>query len=65
MATTYNNIAVVYCNKGDYDTALQYHDKARKIRESVLDENHSALATTYGNIGMVYVNRSDYNTALE
>ena len=50
---------------GDYNLALSYLYKVRKIQERVLDENHPALATTYNNIGLICDLRGDYDTALE
>ena len=50
---------------GDYNSALRYYDKARKIQELVLGENHPDMATTYNYIGIVYANKGDYTTALE
>ena len=62
---TYFNIGSIYRDKGDYDQALVYYDKAKKIEENILDEKHPKLAATYGTIGLVYEKKGDYNTALE
>ena len=60
------NIAKFYHDYiGDYNTALQYYDKARKIQERVLGENHPDLATTYNNIGNTCKNKGDYDAALQ
>ena len=63
-ATLYNNIGVVYKNKGEYDNALEYYKKAREIMEKVLDPQHPDLAMTYNNIGLVYDNKGEYDNAL-
>ena len=63
-ATLYNNIGVVYKNKGEYDNALEYYKKAREIMEKVLDTQHPNLAMTYNNIGLVYDNKGEYDNAL-
>ena len=63
-ATLYNNIGVVYSNKGQDDNALEYYKKAREIREKVLDPQHPYLATTYNNIGGVYHYKGEYDNAL-
>ena len=65
LAITYGNIGGVYDSKSDYDSALQYYDKAMKIQERVLGENHPDLATTYNNIGVAYNNKGDYIEALK
>lgn len=62
---TYFNIGSIYRDKGDYDQALVYYDKAKKIEENILDAKHPKLAATYGTIGLVYEKKGDYNTALE
>ena len=64
-ATSYNNIGVVYDDKGDYDTALECYLKALAIREKVLGLEHPDTATSYNNIGSVYFDQGDYDTALE
>ena len=64
-AGSYNNIGVVYYNKGDYDTALEYYNKALTVRQQVLGENHHSTATSYDNIGMVYNDIGNYDKALE
>ncbi len=63
-ATLYNNIGVVYKNKGEYDNALEYYKKAREIMGKVLDPLHPDLAMTYNNIGLVYDNKGEYDNAL-
>ena len=55
----------MYDNKGDYDTALEYYNKALDIYLQVLGENHPDTATSYNNIGAVYDDKGDYDTALE
>ncbi|CAF1465947.1 unnamed protein product [Adineta ricciae] len=44
LATSYNNIGLVYDHMGDYAKALQYYEKA----------------TSYNNIGLVYGAMGDY-----
>ena len=64
-ATSYNNIGLVYDEKGDYDKALEYYFKALTIREKVLGTEHPDTATSYNNIGWVYYAQGDYRKALE
>ena len=64
-ATSYNNIGLVYDNKGDYAKALEYHFKALTIWEKVLGREHPSTATSYNNIGLVYDKKGDYGKALE
>ena len=59
-AISYNNIGVVYINRGDYDKALEYFKQALEIREKSIGK-----ADSYNNIGIVYNNRGNYDKALE
>ena len=64
-AATYNNIALVYDDMGDYDKALEYYGKALEIVESKLGKDHPYTATTYNNIAGVHYAKGDYDKALE
>ena len=64
-ADAYNNIGNVYHKLGDYDKALEYHNKALEIKKDVLGEDHPNTAHSYNNIGNVYRNLGDYDKALE
>ncbi len=64
-ADSYDNIGLVYRNKGDYDKAFEYYNTALAIRKQVLGENHPDTAGSYNNIGGVYYDKGDYDTALE
>ena len=52
-ASTYNNIATVYYNQGDYAKALEWLGKASVIFEKVLGKEHPRTASTYNNIAIV------------
>lgn len=64
-AMSYNNIGAIYDDLGDYDKALEFHNKALEIRKDVLEENHPDTAASYNNIGIVYDELGDYDKALE
>jgi tetratricopeptide (TPR) repeat protein len=64
-ATTYNNIAVVYDDMGDYDKALEYYEKAKEIYESKLGKDHPFTSTTYNNIATLHFAKDDYDKAME
>lgn len=53
----YNNIGLIYSNKGEWDKALEYYLKAEKIRIEVGDR--AGLGTTYFNIGTIYLEKND------
>ncbi|CAF3943823.1 unnamed protein product, partial [Didymodactylos carnosus] len=53
IAQTYNNIASVHRNKGEYDLALMNMEKALKIFLKALPPDHPDIASTYNNIASV------------
>ena len=63
LAASYNNIGVVYDCQGDYQKALEFHDKAREIEERL--ELEVELATSYNNIGSAYHSQGNCQKALE
>ena len=40
LATSFNNIAIIYRDKGDLDNALKFMKKALVIREKILGSDH-------------------------
>ena len=65
VATSYNNIGLVYKSQGNYPKALEMYQKALAIRLEVLGANHPYVATSYNNIGSVYDSQGNYPKALE
>ena len=63
MATTYNNLAVVYADQGNYKEALKYYRKALVIKEKVLGEDHPKTAMTYNNLGDLYRYQKNHGKA--
>jgi tetratricopeptide (TPR) repeat protein len=61
----FNEIALVYDDRGDYPKALDWYHKDLAISEKVLGLEHESTATTYNNIAEVYRMQEDYPTALE
>ncbi|CAF4177334.1 unnamed protein product, partial [Adineta steineri] len=47
LATSYNNIGMVYDKMGECSKALSYHEKAFAIRQKTHLSTHSHLATLY------------------
>ena len=64
-AAAYNNIGLVYRDKGDYDKALEYYFHSLEIFERMLGIEHSSTSMSYYNIGNVYCIKGDYDKALE
>ena len=53
VATSYNNIGIVYDAMGDYSKALDYYEKSLRIRLSVLGEEHPYTKDVQENIEIV------------
>ncbi|WP_188112284.1 tetratricopeptide repeat protein [Aquimarina sp. RZ0] len=58
---TFNNIGGIFFKKGEYDKALEYHQKSLllKIKKNV------QLAYSYNEIGRVYIAKKAYQKALQ
>jgi|GEM_PF-6466862 len=65
LALLFSNMGCTYQNQGDYDKALEFHNKALPIHEKVLGTEHPDTAATYNNIASVYYAQKDYSKALE
>ena len=65
LATTYNNIGIVYWRQGKNEEAMKWYDKALEIREKVLDPLSPDLANTYNNKGIVCWKQGNLEEALK
>ena len=65
VATSYNNIGLIYYSQGNYAQTLEYCNKALEIYLSVFGDSHPDVATSYNNIGGVYDSQGNYSKALE
>jgi tetratricopeptide (TPR) repeat protein len=63
LATTYNNIGLIYDAQGNYEEALQWYQKSVEITEQIGDR--AILAATYNNIGEVHKSQGNYEEALQ
>ena len=54
VATSYNNLGVVYEAMGELEQAKDYLQRALEIRIKVLGPNHIDVATSYNNLGSVF-----------
>ena len=60
------NLALFRLSIHDYDTALEYYEKARECQEKGFGTNeHPEISRTYISIGSVYGQKSDYVKELE
>ncbi|MEO1413489.1 MAG: tetratricopeptide repeat protein, partial [Bacteroidota bacterium] len=63
-ATSYNNLASIYKDLGDYKSALVAQQKAISIIEQVYESDHPHIATSYNNLAGIYRDLGDYESAL-
>jgi len=62
-AISYNNLAELYRNIGEYQKAEPLYLKALNIREKILGEEHPSTATSYNNLAGLYRNIGEYQKA--
>ena len=78
VARTCYKITNVYDNKvptvilqmcttaiGDYDKAMELHEKCLAIQLNSLGDKHPDVAATYNNMAKAYYNQGDYDKAME
>ncbi len=53
LADTYQNIAIAYSFRGEFDNALEYLEKSRVIREEIYSDSHPRMAGFYVNYGRI------------
>jgi len=63
LATSYNNLSLIYQDLGDLPKAKEFQLKALEIGEKVLDKNDPSLATFYNNLSMIYLNLDNLQEA--
>ena len=63
MASSYNNIGVLFKNRGSLDEALDNYLQSVRIQEE--NKFVDALPYTYNNIGTIYSLKSEFEKALE
>ena len=65
VATSYNNLGIVYTNQGDFHQAKDSHARALVIRLKQLGPEHVDVASSYNNLGIVYRNLGDFQQAMD
>merc|ERR1711879_227648 len=64
VASTRNNMGIVYECQSKYDEALWEYEEALRINIATLGEDHPEVAGTRNNMGEVYRKQSKYGEAL-
>ncbi len=62
MGNAYNNLALVYESKNEFDKSLKNHKLALSIRTANGDKK--GIAASYNNIGLIFKNQGQLDTAL-
>ena len=62
VASTFNNIGLVYNEQANYVKAIDYYSRGLKIQEEIGDTR--GVAISLGNIGLIYYTLADYQKAL-
>lgn len=65
LATTYNDMGILYLNINEYDNALEYYRKGLDIRNELTEKNYKELAYSYHNIGTAYQKKKEFDKAKE
>jgi tetratricopeptide (TPR) repeat protein len=63
LAASYNGLGFIYRNQGDVPLAIDYNEKALKLREEIQDKN--GIAESLNNIGVIYDYQNEGDKALE
>ena len=64
-AASYNNLGLVYYDKGDLESASDYYQRALKITSEQLGPNHVNAAASYQNLGLLYSEKGDLENACD
>jgi signal transduction histidine kinase len=60
----YNLLGMTYCEQGEFDNGIIYHNKALAvIEDNIIPEEYQSKATSYNNIGFLYLNDKKYELA--
>ena len=65
LASFYNQVGGTFGDLGDHRKALDYQQKALRIRQKELSPEHPELAAIYNSVGCTYSELGDHKKALE
>ena len=65
VATSYNNLASIYHDLGDFEQAKRYQQRALDIKLDKLGPEHVDVATSYNDLALIYHDLGDFEQAKE
>jgi tetratricopeptide (TPR) repeat protein len=54
VATSFNNLAVLYYAQGRYSEAEPLYQQALALRQNLLGDEHPDVATSFNNLALLY-----------
>jgi tetratricopeptide (TPR) repeat protein len=63
IAINANNLAAIYADLGDLETAKQSYLEALEIKERILPKTHADIAITLNNLAMLHLKQSQFDEA--
>lgn len=60
----YNLLGLIYNEKGDFETAIEFHNKALKLNDEEIPIGIQSKATSMNNLGLVYQNLNQHKRAV-
>ena len=64
LGIAYNNLAIIYSCRKQYDLAFEHYEKALKILEKTLSSSNPELAVCYCGLGLINEQREKFELAL-
>jgi len=65
LGRCYHALGIIAYEKGDYESSLNWHESALKIKLHSLKSDDPHLANSFNSIGTIYEKKKDYSRALE
>ena len=64
LAECYEDLGVTYWNNENYNLAIQYHEKALEMRQSLFGKRSLAAGDSYNNLGITYISDNPFQASL-
>ncbi len=64
LAECYEDLGLTYWNNENYDLAIQYHEKALEMRQTLFGKRSLAAGDSYNNLGITYIQENPFQASL-